>query len=171
MEPLYKVLEEAMLRIAGIRLHQGKTRTWNKAGVVPNDIRNVGVEAWQPEGITVLGTPIGSELYITERMEERISKERTLWEAIRSVPLGRHCCRAPTLGEPHHENDAPEFVGSLLCGPRRRHVVDRQRVVGRGPGRVRGRGSCVDDVAHANGRSGIAVSCALCSFRFLGFMG
>ena len=75
-----------MLRIAGVRLHQGKTRTWNKAGVVLNDIRNVGVEAWQPEGITVLGTPIGSELYITERMEERISKERTLWEAIRSVP-------------------------------------------------------------------------------------
>ena len=66
---------EAMMRIAGIRLHQGKTRAWNNAGVVPNDILNVGAEAWQPEGITVLGTPIGSELYITERMEERISKE------------------------------------------------------------------------------------------------
>ena len=86
VEPLYKVLEETMMRIAGIRLHQGKTRAWNKAGVVPDDILNVGAEAWQPEGITVLGTPIGSEVYIAEKMEERISKERILWEAIRSVP-------------------------------------------------------------------------------------
>ena len=85
VEPLYKVLEEAIMRIA-VRVHQGKTRAWNKAGVVPDDITNVGAEAWQPQGITVLGTPIGSELYIAEKMEERISKERTLWEAIRSVP-------------------------------------------------------------------------------------
>ena len=55
VEPLYEVLEEAMMRIAGIRLRQGKTRAWNKAGVVPNDIMNVGAEAWQPEGIIVFG--------------------------------------------------------------------------------------------------------------------
>ena len=60
--------------------------------------------------------------------------------------MGSHsfCTRSPVCladtvaerqpsGEPHHENDAPEFVGSLLCGPRRRHLVNNQRVVGRGP--------------------------------------
>ena len=41
---------------------------------------------WQPAGITVLGTPIGSEQYISEKMEERITKERALWEAIPTVP-------------------------------------------------------------------------------------
>ena len=59
VEPLYKVLEEAMMRIAGIRLHQGKTRALNKAGVVPDDIMNVGAEAWQLEGDHCFGTPIG----------------------------------------------------------------------------------------------------------------
>ena len=74
------------MRIAGIRLHQGKTRAWNKAGVMPDNIMDIGAEVWQPEGITVLGTPIGSEFYIAEKMEERISKERLLWDAIPSVP-------------------------------------------------------------------------------------
>ena len=78
VEPLYKVLEETMMRIAGIRLHQGKTRAWNKAGVVPDDIMNVGAETWQPEGITVLGTPLGSEVYIAEKMEERISRKNSV---------------------------------------------------------------------------------------------
>ena len=76
VEPLHKVLEETMLRIAGIRLHQGKTRVGNSAGVVPDNIAEVGQEAFQPDGITVLGTPIGSAQYIASKMEERIARER-----------------------------------------------------------------------------------------------
>ena len=83
---LYDFLAAALLRVAGIQLHQGKTRAWNRAGIPPEDIEELGPEVWQPCGITVLGTPIGSELYISEKMEERIAKERTLWEAIPTVP-------------------------------------------------------------------------------------
>ena len=61
VEPLYKVLEEATMRVAGIQLHQGKTRAWNQAGIEPENIAEIGQEVWQPEGITVLGTPIGSD--------------------------------------------------------------------------------------------------------------
>ena len=46
--------------------------------------RGLGENVWQPVGITVLGTPIGSEQH--EKMEERIMKERALWEAIPTVP-------------------------------------------------------------------------------------
>ena len=78
VEPLHKVFEETMLRIAGIRLHQGKTRVGNSAGVVPDNIAEVGQEAWQPDGITVLGTPIESAQYINciENGERRIARER-----------------------------------------------------------------------------------------------
>ena len=83
---LFKLLERALLRCAGIELHQGKTKTWNRARVVPDNIGEVGDDAWQPEGITVLGTPVGSEQYISRKMEERITKERELWSTIPTVP-------------------------------------------------------------------------------------
>ena len=86
VKPLFKLLEGALLRCAGIQLHQGKTKTWNRAGVVPNNIDGVRDDAWHPEGITVLGTPVGSELYISRKMEERIAKERELWSTIPTVP-------------------------------------------------------------------------------------
>ena len=34
----------------------------------------------------MLGTPIGSELHISEKMEQRIAMEIALWEAIPTVP-------------------------------------------------------------------------------------
>ena len=37
--PLYKLMEEALLRNAGIHLHQGKTKTWNRAGLIPDSNR------------------------------------------------------------------------------------------------------------------------------------
>ena len=66
MGPLYKLLEEALLRNAGIQ--------------------EVGDDAWHVEGINVLGTPIGSGHFITQKMEERIEKECDLWRAIPTVP-------------------------------------------------------------------------------------
>ena len=57
VQPLFKVLSEALLRHAGIHLHQGKTKTWNKAGVMPDNVGDLGPDAWQPEGITVLALP------------------------------------------------------------------------------------------------------------------
>ena len=52
---LHELLSDALFRMAGIRLHQGKTRTWN-AGIVPERIEDLGEEAWQPDGITISGT-------------------------------------------------------------------------------------------------------------------
>ena len=34
----------------------------------------------------MLGTPIGSELHVSQKMDQRMAKERTLWEAIPTVP-------------------------------------------------------------------------------------
>ena len=50
-----------LARVAGIQLHQGKFGT----EVIPDNIDQLGPEVWQPEGITVLGTPIGTEQHVS----------------------------------------------------------------------------------------------------------
>ena len=88
VQPLHKVWTEALSRHAGIQLYQVKTKTWNQAGIVPENVENLGPAAWQPEGVTVLGTLIRSPQYVARRkMDERISEERELWMAIPTVPI------------------------------------------------------------------------------------
>ena len=38
---LYDRLGEAVLRVAGIRLHQGKTRVWNKSQLQPTNVEDL----------------------------------------------------------------------------------------------------------------------------------
>ena len=83
---IYDTLTECLWRVAGIRLHQGKTRVWNKSGIPPPDVHQMGPETWQPEGIEVLGTPMGSTQYTHARMQEGIADEQRLWNAIPHVP-------------------------------------------------------------------------------------
>ena len=83
---LFTLLRDALERRAGVQLHQGKTKVWNKSGRPPEDVRTLGRDTWQPAGIRVLGTPIGTAQFVAEAMEARIVEERRLWEAIPSVP-------------------------------------------------------------------------------------
>ena len=48
--------------------------------------QDLGPEVWQPEGITVLETPIGSEEYVQEKMTRRVEEERRLWDTMPAVP-------------------------------------------------------------------------------------
>ena len=45
------LLAEKLFQGAGIRLHEGKTR--------PADTQNLGPDVWSPDGIKILGTPLG----------------------------------------------------------------------------------------------------------------
>ena len=63
---MYNILADALGRVAGIQLHEGKTRTDPKHS--QNNINDLGPEVWQPRGITVLGTPIGCVEYVSEKM-------------------------------------------------------------------------------------------------------
>ena len=58
--PMYNALGEKMEAGAGIRLHAGKTKVWNRASMCPPDVVDLGAEVWNPEGIKILGTPVGS---------------------------------------------------------------------------------------------------------------
>ena len=83
---LHDWLAESLIRVAGIHLHEGKTRVWNASGTMPDNVEELGPDVWLPRGITVLGTPIGSVEYTTEKVERRLAEERLLWESISAVP-------------------------------------------------------------------------------------
>ena len=83
---MHNILADALGRVAGIQLHEGKTRVWNRSQTQPDNINDLGPEVWQPRGITVLGTPMGCVEYVSEKMTRRIETERQLWDMIPCVP-------------------------------------------------------------------------------------
>ena len=80
--PLCNAMGQQLQTRAGIQLHAGKTRVWNRA---PN-IHDLGEGVWSPEGIKILASPIGSEAFVQAFTERRLEAERRLWNAIPSVP-------------------------------------------------------------------------------------
>ena len=63
---IYNLLDERLFTRVGIQLHTGKTRTWNRAGVPPPRMEEVGPD--------------------DEFVHRYISKEQHLWRAIAWVP-------------------------------------------------------------------------------------
>ena len=53
---LFDLLAEALMRHAGIQLHQGKTRVWNRSGTLPDDVDTLGDEVWRSDGIKELAS-------------------------------------------------------------------------------------------------------------------
>ena len=86
VRPIYDLLADALHRAAGIQLHQGKTRVWNRGGVLPENISDLGPDVWCADGIMVLGTPLGNDAFAATQVQERLDDERLLWDAIPTVP-------------------------------------------------------------------------------------
>ena len=83
---VYDSLGEKLFTQAGIRLHSGNTRVWNRASVCPEGMAELGPEVWNPEGVKVLGTLVGSRAFVDEVINRRLREEQKLWEAIPWVP-------------------------------------------------------------------------------------
>ena len=83
---VHDLLAHNLFQYAGIRLHAGKTRTWNRAGEIPERMEEFGEDLWIPAGVKILGTPVGSLDFVESVTEERLEKEQELWRAIPSVP-------------------------------------------------------------------------------------
>ena len=62
--PVYDLLAEALSDVAGIRLNEGKTRTWNRGGTPPPSMESLGEDVWSPAGVNVLGTPVGTDAFV-----------------------------------------------------------------------------------------------------------
>ena len=83
---IYNLLADKLRAQAGIQLHAGKTHTWNKNGVSPPDMEELGPDVWNDEGIKVLGTPVGPDMSVLSHTAERLEEEGRLREEIGSVP-------------------------------------------------------------------------------------
>ena len=79
---VYNLLAEQLWAVAGIRLHTGKTRVWNRAAERSPDMDDLGNEVWNPEGIKILGTP----QLVQNAIHTRLEDEAKLWDAISWVP-------------------------------------------------------------------------------------
>ena len=55
----YDLLSDTLQEPAGIQLHTGKTRVWNRAGECLDGFADLGADVWNPEGVKVLGTLVG----------------------------------------------------------------------------------------------------------------
>ena len=79
---IYDLLAETLGERAGIRMHTGKTRTWNFAGERPADLADLGPDVWNPLGIKILGTPVGHDEFVANFLAERLAEEQKI--------VGRH---------------------------------------------------------------------------------
>ena len=83
---VYNLLAEQLWAVAGVRLHTGKIRVWNRAAERLPDMDDLGNEVWNPEGIKILGTPVGSPQFVQGAIHTRLEDEAKLWDAISWVP-------------------------------------------------------------------------------------
>ena len=83
---IYNLLAETLQARAGIQLHEGKTRTWNRAGTPPPNMDDLGPDVWNPDGIKILGTPVGNDGFVSAASTARVEEESKLWERIGWVP-------------------------------------------------------------------------------------
>ena len=83
---VFDLLARELSEHAGIQLNEGKTRVWNRAGMRPPHVEDLGPEVWNEEGVKILGTPIGSDRFNEAVTEERLTEERRLWDALAWVP-------------------------------------------------------------------------------------
>ena len=82
----YNLLEAELFAGAGIRLHTGKTRAWNRGGIRPPDLDELEEDVWDLKGTKILGTPIGSEDFVQRVINRRLEDEAKLWDALTWVP-------------------------------------------------------------------------------------
>ena len=120
---LFKLFRESLDRVAGIRLLEGKRRVWNRSGTASEDIEELGEEVWQPEGLKVLATPVGSPQFIDEKLRERVGEERRLWDAtprrqgppVRMTIVG---AKRQSPGQPHVAHTSTKPLQPVRTRPR-----------------------------------------------------
>ena len=61
---VYNTLAEKLANKAGILLHTGKTRVWNREGVCLPNFEDLGPDVWSSRGVKILGTLVGSDVFV-----------------------------------------------------------------------------------------------------------
>ena len=83
---LYNLLGTTLRDRASIQLHTGQDTYVELRRRAPVDMEDLGADVWNPEGINILGTPVGHLEFVSTFVEQRLFQEHKLWDAIPSVP-------------------------------------------------------------------------------------
>ena len=87
---VYDITAHELSTRTGIQLNGGKTRVWNAAGTTPPNLGPLGPNVWvgdrslpsNQQGLTILGTPIGSPQYVAHQLELTTASHHSLLERI-----------------------------------------------------------------------------------------
>ena len=90
---VYDLMAHEFFQHAHIQLNSGKTRVWNASGATPPGLEPLGPEVWagsqhllpQEQGLTILGTPVGSEAYIQRQLQNTRQNHQHLLQRIPDI--------------------------------------------------------------------------------------
>ena len=99
----YAPLDRALWEHAGIRINQGKTQIFNRAGVFPRGCQHIlragrqvtpPVVVWRGDSalpsdqwvVTILGTPLGHADFVRAQLRAKIEEHRLLLDRVEAVP-------------------------------------------------------------------------------------
>ena len=126
---IFNLVAEKLDEGAGVELHAGKTRVWNRAGDCPPEKEELGPDVWNAAGIKIQGTPVGTADFEHEICAARLAEEDKLWKAIKWIPAGRS--PMPPLFEDHAAISFRGVCGRARCGDATSHGIFVGRVARR----------------------------------------
>ena len=90
----YNLVTQTIADTCGVLPNLGKTVVWNKAGVEPAGVAELGDSVWRgggPQaGIRVLGTPFGSAAYVDGFGQALVDRASNLFEKASRLPQLQH---------------------------------------------------------------------------------
>jgi hypothetical protein len=105
---VHDIVKQALQEICGIDVHLGKLAAYNRSSsAAPRSVAALGPHVWRADldparqGITVVGTPIGTDEYVAARAEERLQEEDVLlgsicqMESLQAAWLLLYFCAVP----------------------------------------------------------------------------
>ena len=130
---IFNLLENTLLKRAGIHLHIGKTRVWNVCGKQVPDIDDHGDDVWSTSGVMILGTSLGRGKFLSRIEDERLLEVHRLWDSI-SWSGDLHCAWQVLIqcAGPHCHHLLRTLSPSLT---RHRYLADFGGIVGQNPRR------------------------------------
>ena len=163
VRPIYDSLHESLRRHAGIQLHEGKTKVWNRSGVEPPAIADLGGEegAWSAAGVMILGSPVGTRAFVENHANERLLEEKSFlqeigylrdpqcaWQLLSrcAVPRGNYWLRTlpPSLSEAYAQARDDEMWKTAMrifqAEELPRNISDSGRTIAQLPARLGGLG-------------------------------
>ena len=93
VETAYHTLAHELQQHAHIQLNPAKTRVWNNSGHRPPNVEHLGPEVWvgardlppEQQGITLLGTPLGTPAFQATHLQATADQHSTLLERIPAI--------------------------------------------------------------------------------------